>query len=82
MIHDFRPMPKRASQRPSVGWTSFGGTFHFMVQLRTVLNPQDSVTKAPARWGGRALRGGPSRECVQSTTALDSARDNIFAVGQ
>ncbi|MDP0928351.1 hypothetical protein Q0601_14280 [Paracoccus onubensis] len=82
MMRDVRPMPKRAAQRPSVGWVSFGRDFHFMVQLRMVLNLQDSVTKAPARWGGRALRGGPSRECVQSTTALDSARGNIFAVGQ
>ena len=67
--------PDRAAQRPSVGRTYNGCGSHFIVPPRTTtLDPQGKVTKAPIRWGGRALRGGPSRECVQSTTALDSAQ--------
>ena len=66
MMCDLPHWPNQAAQRPSVGWAYDHCGSHFMVQLRTTPSPQADVTKAPIRWGGRALRGGP--------LGLDSAR--------
>ena len=59
--------PTIAGPCPSVGWATVVCGFHFMVQPRMTLNPQDNFTNAPARWGGRALSGGPA--------PLDSGRE-------
>ena len=66
MMCDLLLGPEKAAQRPSVGWATMASGLHFIVQSRMSPEPRDNGMKAPIRWGGRALRGGP--------LGLDSAR--------